>query len=113
MMCLNKMSKIVFPPDLEDKIFEIKYDSDSISKITSYFPFSDSEKQEINSILNMDFSGFHSIFFFFFSEEEWNRTKDQIKKDSTMNCLTLRKNPSSDLLYYGENFRLIAGIAKR
>ena len=77
---LNNMSKIVFPPKLEDKIFEIKYASDSVSKITSYFPFSDSEKQEINSILNMDFSGFHSIFTDTVSDEEWNRTKDQIKK---------------------------------
>lgn len=77
---LNKMSKIVFPPNLEDKIFEIKYTSNSISKITSYFPFSDSEKQEINSILNANFSGFHSIFTDTVSDEEWNRTKDQIKK---------------------------------
>lgn len=74
------MSKIVFPPHLEDKIFEIKYDSNTVSKITSYFPFLESEKQEINSILNVDFTGFHSIFTDIVSEEEWNRTKDQIKK---------------------------------
>ena len=74
------MSKIIFPSHLEDKIFEIKYDSNTISKITSYFPFSESEKQEINSILNVDFAGFHSIFTDIVSEEEWNRTKDQIKK---------------------------------
>lgn len=79
-MCLNKMSKIIFPSHLEDKIFEIKYDSDTVSKITSYFPFSETEKQEINSILNMDFSEFHSIFTDTVSQEEWSRTKDQIKK---------------------------------
>ena len=74
------MSKIIFPSHLEDKIFEIKYDSDTVSKITSYFPFSETEKQEINSILNMDFSEFHSIFTDTVSQEEWSRTKDQIKK---------------------------------
>ena len=74
------MSKIAFPPHLEDKIFEIKYDSDTVSKIISYFPFSEYEKQEINSLVNMDFSGFHSIFTDTVSEEEWNRAKDQIKK---------------------------------
>ncbi|ABX12604.1 hypothetical protein Nmar_0708 [Nitrosopumilus maritimus SCM1] len=77
---MNKMSKIVFPPHLEDKIFEIKYDSNTVSKITSYFPFSDSEKQEITSIVNVDFLEFHSIFTDTVSDEEWNRTKDQIKK---------------------------------
>ncbi|WP_428326774.1 hypothetical protein [Nitrosopumilus sp.] len=74
------MSKLTLSPHLEDKIFEIKYDSDIVSKIISYFPLSDSEKQEITSVLNMDFSGFYSIFTDTVSEEEWIRTKDQIKK---------------------------------
>ncbi|WP_428324342.1 hypothetical protein [Nitrosopumilus sp.] len=74
------MSKISFPIHLQDKIFEIKYDSDIVSKIVSYFPFSESEKQEIKSILNVDFSGFYSIFTDTVSDEEWNQTKDQIKK---------------------------------
>jgi len=70
------------PLHLKDKIFEIKYDSDeTISKIVSYFPFNELEKQEIISILDNDtFEGFHSIFSNTVSDEKWNRTKDQIKK---------------------------------
>ena len=70
------------PLHLKDKIFEIKYDSDqTISKIISYFPFNELEKQEIVSILDDDvFDGFHSIFSNTVSDEKWNRTKDQIKK---------------------------------
>lgn len=70
------------PLHLKDKIFEIKYDSDeTISKIVSYFPFNELEKQEIISILDDDtFDGFHSIFSNTVSDEKWNSTKDQIKK---------------------------------
>jgi hypothetical protein len=74
------MAKLILPSHLEDKIFEIKFNSDSISKIISYFPFSKSEKQEIQSILNNEFSGFYSIFTDSVTDEEWNRTKEQIKK---------------------------------
>ncbi|MFB5635900.1 hypothetical protein [Candidatus Nitrosopumilus sediminis] len=79
---MKLMSSVNFPLHLQDKIFEIRYDSDnSILKITSYFPFSESEKQEIHSILDDPvFDGFHSIFSDFVDEDEWNRTKDQIKK---------------------------------
>jgi len=70
------------PLHLKDKIFEIKYDSDeTISKIVSYFPFNELEKQEIVFILDDDtFDGFHSIFSNTVSDEKWNKTKDQIKK---------------------------------
>ena len=74
------MSKLTLPPHLEDKIFEIKYSDNKVLKITSYFPLTPSEKQEINSIMNMDFLGFHSIFSDSVSDEEWNCTKEQIKK---------------------------------
>ena len=75
------MDKMSFPIHLEDKIFEIRYDSDSVSKIISYFPFSESEKQEVCNTLNVDtFVGFHSIFTDSVSNKEWNKTKDQIKK---------------------------------
>jgi len=76
------MSRQKFPVQLQDKIFEIRYDaSDVILKIISYFPFSEYEKQEIISILNDgSFDGFHSIFTDTVTEEEWLRTKDQIKK---------------------------------
>ena len=71
-----------FPDHLQDKIFEVRYGSDdSISKIVSYFPFTDSEKQEIISILNdSSFDKFNSIFTDSVTNEEWDRTKDQIKK---------------------------------
>ena len=70
------------PLHLKDKVFEINYNSDeTISKIVSYFPFSETEKQEIISLLNNDvFDGFHSIFTDFVTDEEWSKTKDQIKK---------------------------------
>ena len=73
---------VSFPNHLKDKIFEIKSDSDThLSKIVSYFPFSESEKQEILSILKRkSFDGFVSIFTDHVSDAEWNRTKDQIKK---------------------------------
>ena len=75
------MDKINFPIYLEDKIFEIRYDSNLISKIISYFPFSESEKKEIRSALNVNvFDGFHSIFTDVISDDEWNKTKEQIKK---------------------------------
>ena len=74
------MSKINFPIYLQDKIFEIKFNSDNIYDIISYFPFTESEKQEINSIMNMEFNDFHSIFADVISDEEWNKNKDQIKK---------------------------------
>ena len=70
------------PLHLKDKIFEIKYDSDeTISKIVSYFPINELEKQVIVSILDDDtFDGFHSIFSNTVSDDKWNKTKDQIKK---------------------------------
>ena len=75
------MFKVYFPVYLEDKIFEIRYNSDSVSKIISYFPFSESEKQEICNVLNVDmFDAFHSIFTDSVSDEDWMKTKDQIKK---------------------------------
>ena len=75
------MIKILFPTYLEDKIFEIRYGQSSILKIISYFPFSESEKKEIRSILNIDvFDGYYSIFTDTISEKEWNETKEQIKK---------------------------------
>ena len=86
------MSKLVLPPHIEDKIFEIKYSDDAVSKITSYFPLSEFEKQEINAILNIDFSGFHSIFTDTVSDEEWNQTKDQIKKRFNDELFGIDKN---------------------
>jgi lipoate-protein ligase A len=80
MMSTKCMSKPSFPSHIEDKIFEIKYSDENVSKITSYFPLTNYEKQEILSFLDNDFSEFHSIFSDNVSDEEWNRTKEQIKK---------------------------------
>ena len=42
------MAVLNFPSYIQDKIFEIQYLSDDlVSKIVSYFPFSETEKQEI------------------------------------------------------------------
>ncbi|MDC4215551.1 MAG: hypothetical protein CK526_00165 [Thaumarchaeota archaeon] len=75
-----KMTDI--PDKIKDKIFELKFNSDqSVFKITSYFPLTESERNTITSLFNLhDFSEFHSIFTDNVTDEEWNKTKNQIKK---------------------------------
>ena len=70
------------PLELTDKIFQIKFNPEkSIEKITSYFPLSEQERLMINSISGQDtFSNFNSIFSDTVNDEEWNKTKEQIKK---------------------------------
>ena len=70
------------PDNIEDKIFEIKSHSDkSILKIISYFPLSEAERQIIISTLDQpDFSAFYSIFTDTISDDDWNKTKNQIKQ---------------------------------
>ena len=70
------------PNVLKDKIFEIKsYPDQSISKIISYFPLSELERKTMVSLLNLGtFSEFHSIFADTVTDDEWNKTKNQIKK---------------------------------
>ncbi|MGB1429837.1 MAG: hypothetical protein ACPG6Z_05105 [Nitrosopumilus sp.] len=70
------------PLELTDKIFQIKFNPDqSIEKITSYFPLSEQDRQMINSISGQDvFSNFNSIFSDTVTDEEWDKTKEQIKK---------------------------------
>ena len=70
------------PSEIEDKIFEIKFNSDnSIFKIISYFPLSEFERQSFSSLLNFtNFSEFYSIFIDTVTDDEWNKTKNQIKK---------------------------------
>ncbi len=78
---LKNMKKLSMPSHLEDKIFEIKSNPDeTISQIVSYFPFSESERLEILSLLEVEsFDGFRSIFTDYVTDEEWNNTKEQIK----------------------------------
>ena len=68
--------------EVSDKIFQIKFNLEqSIEKITSYFPLSEQERLMINSISGQDtFSNFNSIFSDTVTDEEWNKTKEQIKK---------------------------------
>ncbi|MDB4840554.1 hypothetical protein OAH75_04535 [Nitrosopumilus sp.] len=70
------------PLELTDKIFQIKFNYEqSIEKITSYFPLSEQERLMINSISGQEtFSNFNSIFSDTVTDEEWNKTKEQIKK---------------------------------
>jgi hypothetical protein len=80
---LSFILKIIhIPSKIEDKIFEIKYNSDeSISKIISYFPLSELEHQTLTFLLNKpDFSEFHSIFTDSITDDQWDKTKVQIKK---------------------------------
>ena len=76
------LKKLNIPSEIEDKIFEIKLNSDkSISKIISYFPLSELERKTIVSLLNQTtFSEFRSIFTDTVTDDEWNKTKNQIKK---------------------------------
>ena len=100
------------PPSIEDKIFEIKSDSVNVLKIKSYFPLRENEKQNIINILELkNFDGFTSIFTDIVSDDEWEKTKHQIKKKFHDELFDI--DMTSDLLYYGEYSRLNAGIAKR
>ena len=76
------LKKLDIPSEIEDKIFEIKINSDeSIFKIISYFPLSLQERQTLTSLMDQpNFSEFHSIFTDNVTDDEWNKTKDQIKK---------------------------------
>ena len=76
------LKSFIFPDNVEDKLFEIKLNSDkSVFKIISYFPLSETERQIIISVLNKpDFSAFHSIFTDTVTDDEWNKTKNQIKQ---------------------------------
>ena len=76
------LKKFDIPDKIEDKIFEIKIISDkSIFKIISYFPLSKLERQTLTFLLNSpNFFEFDSIFTDSITDNEWNKTKNQIKK---------------------------------
>ena len=76
------MEILDIPLELTDKIFQIKFNPEqSIEKIISYFPLSEQERLMINSISGQNtFSNFNSIFSDTVTDEEWNKTKEQIKK---------------------------------
>ena len=76
------MKTLDIPYKIKDKIFEIKYPSDeSAFEIISYFPLSELECRTLTSQLNPpDFPEFHSIFTDNITDDEWSKTKNQIKK---------------------------------
>ena len=76
------MKTLDIPYKIKDKIFEIKYPSnESAFKIISYFPLSDLECRTLTSQFNqLDFPEFHSIFTDTVTDDEWDKTKNQIKR---------------------------------
>ena len=76
------MTKFDILPALEEKIYDIKFEeSNHVLIITTYFPLTDKEKQEIsNSKPITQKIIFKSIFKDSISDEEWKKTKKQIKK---------------------------------
>ena len=78
------MKKLSISANLEEKIYDLKIDGNGISsKITTYFPLNPKEKQEIlkatdqTKKLSIDFK---SIFSDEISQQEWDNSKEQIKK---------------------------------
>jgi len=76
----DPLMKVTFPEHLNDKIFEIKFNGNTISQIISYFPFSESEKNEFILIIGNSFNSFNSIFSDNISNEQWIETRAAIKK---------------------------------
>lgn len=74
------MNNLNLPANLHDKIYQINVNSNNdFSKIVSYFPLSEDEKQLIVTLNNLKaFDGFHSIFSDHISEQEWHKSKAQI-----------------------------------
>ncbi len=67
-------------PCLEDRIFEIRHATDgTASRITSYFPLGESEIREIFLATGAK-PEIRSIFTDEISDEDWERTRTQIKK---------------------------------
>jgi len=76
------MHHLNLPVNLKEKIYQIKKDSQNdFSKIVSYFPLTEGEKQMIATLDNSkSFYEFHSIFSDHISEQEWSKSKAQIIK---------------------------------
>jgi hypothetical protein len=69
--------------ELADKIYEIKLNSDNdFLKIISYFSLSEIEKQFIKNLEDKlkSFNSFSSIFSDVISDQEWQKSKNDIKK---------------------------------
>ena len=73
------MGMLRLSPRLEDKIFEISYSGGAASRVTSYFPLDESELQEIFLAAGSK-PEVRSIFTDSVSGEEWERSRERIKK---------------------------------
>ena len=77
------MKKLPISSKLEEKIYDLKLNDSKNHKVTSYFPLSFEEKQEILKAIPNSMEAqmeFKSIFSDSISEEDWNNSKGQIKK---------------------------------
>jgi hypothetical protein len=77
------MCDLDLPTNLRDKLYQITTDrTRDFSRIVSYFPLSEDEKQIIASFLVDTKSSieFHSIFSDYISEHDWEKSKDNIIK---------------------------------
>ncbi len=76
------VTKLNISSGLEEKIFDFKTNSDGkIIKIVSYFPLSAKDRQVVlTAIGSNSFDNFSSIFADTITDDEWNCTKEQIKK---------------------------------
>ena len=73
------MERLLLSPRLEDKIFEISYSGGAASRVTSYFPLSKSEVQEVFAAAGSR-PEMRSIFTDSVSDEEWAQNREKIKK---------------------------------
>jgi len=78
------MKKLSISEDLEEKIYDLQITGTNIvSKIITYFPLNQKEKQEILKAIDQTKKSsvdFKSIFSDEISEKEWLNSKEQIKK---------------------------------
>ncbi len=77
------MKKLSISADLQEKIYDLKLDDHECAIITTYFPLNPKEKQEILKAIDHTKKSpvdFKSIFSDGISAQEWNNSKEQIKK---------------------------------
>ena len=78
------MKKLSISEDLEEKIYDLQITGTNIvSKIITYFPLNQKEKQEILKAIDQTKKSsvdFKSIFSDEISTQEWLNSKEQIKK---------------------------------
>jgi len=78
------LKNLAISSDLQEKIYDVKRDSnENIVKITTYFPLNSQEKQKILASVEKTKRSkinFKSIFSDEISEQEWVKSKGQIKK---------------------------------